>query len=401
MTPVQASTIPLFLRSKDVVVEAVTGSGKSLAFLLPILHKLSGVQLRRHSIGAVIICPTRELATQLAAVVSSLTQFTDAITIRSQVVIGGSSSPTEDLMEFKDIDPQILIGTPGRLLECLQSDIIKKRELEYLILDEADRLLDLGFTITLERIIDILPRQRRAGLFSATMTDGLSQIARTGLRNAVKIVVNVQSATMDDKRTPAELQVGYAVLPASQKIAALQSLLTSADMAANKCVVYFATCAEVEYFHPVLLSLLSSHHFIPMHGNLEASVRVDNLEEFTSAQEPCCLLTTDVAARGLDIPEINLVVQMDPPTDPKAFSHRCGRAGRAGRMGKAVVFLNVGREEEFVDLQRVRRVPMIRVPIDIGPDAEKLLFEQIRSLVLTDRKLHDKVKTTSRRPKIG
>jgi ATP-dependent RNA helicase DDX55/SPB4 len=220
MTPVQASTIPLFLKNKDVVVEAVTGSGKTLAFVIPLLERLGKVSLsdvKRGDVLGIIVSPTRypnlhqidnrELATQIHSVLQG---FLDVLPpdlvslLSSTLLIGGTSSVTNDLTTLKSTTPTILIGTPGRLHEIITSPSTPCtfKSLEMLIMDEADRLLDMGFQQSITGIIQTLPKQRRTGLFSATMTEAVGQLVRTGLRNPVRVVVKV-TGFKTEKRTPA------------------------------------------------------------------------------------------------------------------------------------------------------------------------------------------------------
>ena len=193
------------------------------------------------------------------------------------------------------------------------------------------------------------------------------------------------------------------VVPAREKLVQMIRLIThSLSQNMPKSIIYFPTCAMVDYFYPLLSSLpaLSSHKLISLHGQLPASARQKNFGLFCTLETPCVLLTTDVAARGLDVPNVDLVVQLDPPQDPKNFAHRCGRAGRAGRTGRAVVMLCEGREEEYVDLLKVRGMPVEAVHrIDaIGgvlndKDDEGVdeLVARFRKFVQTDRAFHDKV----------
>lgn len=285
MTPVQAGTIPLFLQHKDVVVEAVTGSGKTLAFVLPVLERLSrrSEPFARNEIGAVVIAPTRELATQIHDVfdrfVQSQPSTSDNPIPRPLLLIGGNSL-ANDITQFKETKPTILVGTPGRLEEFLlgSSSIAqplngknKKRKtvssaphgslksLEVLVMDEADRLLDLGFAPTLTRLINNMPKQRRTGLFSATMSDALSELVRVGLRNPVRVVVKVEAKnnTLSERRTPASLRNAYLVCEADQKLVKLCRILESESQSqdAKKFIVYFSTCAAVDYFYKVTFSL--------------------------------------------------------------------------------------------------------------------------------------------------
>ncbi|EPQ55480.1 hypothetical protein GLOTRDRAFT_129657 [Gloeophyllum trabeum ATCC 11539] len=436
MTPVQASTIPLFMQNKDVVVEAVTGSGKTLAFVIPILERLTRRQekLKKHEIGALVISPTRELATQIHSVFSL---FLDSQPSESEsnednpssparrlppallLVSSDKSTPAQDVERFLSTGSDIVIGTPGRVEEFLLGKgkgVVSAKELEVLVLDEADRLLDLGFQATLTKIIAHLPKQRRTGLFSATMTDAdaLSELVRVGLRNPARIVVKVQTKrnngkkvsgeVIEERRIPANLQNLYLPCRASEKVLQLTRII-SHELKSNptsRCIVYFATCACVDYFYRVLSPLLpSSVTLYSLHGHLPPSARSKTLSSFAAAPSASILLATDVAARGLDLPDVDVVIQFDPPVDPKAFSHRCGRTARAGRKGRAWVLL-VGREEGYVDFMAVRKIPMKKhayltedgssVAHDERPEdpAVQPILQQIRKTVLTDRALHEK-----------
>ncbi|KAI8983491.1 P-loop containing nucleoside triphosphate hydrolase protein [Pilobolus umbonatus] len=375
MTPVQASAIPLFMKNKDVVVEAVTGSGKTLAFVVPILEKLLNREdpLKNSEIGAIVITPTRELAKQIYTVFEKFTEDHDREDqLRLGLFIGGTTSLAEDVNVFKNNHPRILIGTPGRLEELLtKTQLVNTKELEILVMDEADRLLDMGFYKQLSTIISTLPKQRRTGLFSATMTDAISELIRAGLRNPVRIVVKVEDlANLGSvQRTPSTLDIDYLVCEADQKLLQMVRILET-ELAnpegARKFIVYFATCAMVDYFYKVLhkLNSLKPYSIHSLHGQMETKRRSATYGAFTelSPAIPAVLLCTDVASRGLDISDLDYVIQLDPPQDPKAFSHRCGRAGRAGRKGHATLILVRGREELYIDLLKLRKIPIVRRP---------------------------------------
>ncbi|KAF9791195.1 DEAD-domain-containing protein [Thelephora terrestris] len=455
MTPVQAATIPLFMQNKDVVVEAVTGSGKTLAFVIPVLEKLMRRERRLgpNQIGALIISPTRELATQIHSVVS---QFLSAQPTRAPsqsldsddhpppeyppalLLVSSDAPPTEDIKRFLFQGSDIVIGTPGRIEEFLLGKgkgIVNVKELEILVLDEADRLLDLGFQKVITRILTHLPKQRRTGLFSATMTDAdaLSELVRAGLRNPARVVVKVQSKktrtglklveeqreTIEERRIPASLRNFYLVCKASEKLLQLSRLISNECEHHNssRFMIYFATCACVDYFYRILPSLIPPRvKLFSLHGRLQSAARTKALTTFASFHAtpsvPAVLLTTDVAARGLDIPNVDVVLQFDPPSDPKSFSHRCGRTARAGKSGRATVLLTE-EEVDYVDFLAVRKIPLKKRPylmdnaaepaevwqtsseesIDTSeqptdPAVHKMLT-LIRKRVLSDRALHD------------
>ncbi|KAF7588469.1 ATP-dependent rRNA helicase spb4 [Aspergillus hancockii] len=420
MTPVQASAIPLFMAHKDVVVEAVTGSGKTLSFLIPVVEKLLRLEepTKKHHVGAIIISPTRELASQIYNVLLSLLAFhppsasvispsedddaprqkfpSSTLKVVPQLLLGGSTTPAEDLSKFLKQSPNVLISTPGRLLELLSSPHVHcpQSSFEMLILDEADRLLDLGFKETLQNILRRLPKQRRTGLFSASISEAVDQIVRVGLRNPVKVMVKVRGTSgAQDKRTPASLQMTYLTTPPTHKFAALKHILSSVQPIPQKTIFFASTCSGVDYLSAILPSMMGDEfQLISLHGKHPANVREKNFNRFVNAYSPAILLTTDVASRGLDIPSVDLVVQIDPPSDPKTFIHRCGRAGRAGRRGLSVVLLHPGREEDYVSFLEVRKTPVVAFPHPISfSDAEAAAATKAaRKAVMADRALHDR-----------
>jgi len=419
MTPVQASTIPLFVGNKDVVVEAVTGSGKTLAFLIPVIEKLLRLEepIKKHHIGAIIVSPTRELASQIHSVLIQLLGFhgpsaallrppddeeavpqeisSKTLKVVPQLLLGGSTSTAQDLSTFLKTSPNLIIATPGRLLELLSSPHVHcpQSSFEALVLDEADRLLDLGFKDDVQKILQRLPKQRRTGLFSASVSEAVDQLIRVGLRNPVRISVKVKSASGAlEKRTPASLQLRYILTPPSHKLPALCQLLEKLQPSPQKTIVYIATCYAVDYFQHVIPQLLPAFTIVPLHGKQPPHVRSKNFAKFSDSLTPTLLLTTDVAARGLDIPQVDLVVQLDPPTDPKAFIHRCGRAGRAGRKGLAVTMLVPGGEEDYLHFLAVRQTPVeaLAAPeIAVAAAQAADATARIREVVLRDRALHD------------
>lgn len=318
-----------------------------------------------------------------------------------QLLLGGSITPAQDLSAFLKKSPNILIGTPGRLLELLRSPHVHcpQSSFDALVMDEADRLLDLGFKEDLQKIISRLPKQRRTGLFSASMSEAVDQLIRVGLRNPVRIAVKVKSRAtgedgrIEDKRTPASLQMSYLVTPPSHKIPAMKKILSSLQPQPQKSILYLSTCYSVDYFQHVLPEVLQGYAIIPLHGKHPDKVRRKNFNKFVDSVTPSILLTTDVAARGLDIPSVDLVFQLDPPSDPKTFIHRCGRAGRAGRRGLAVTLLTPGREEDYVEFLQVRQTPIspLTTPeVTVTNEEAELVTKKIRKKVREDRALFDK-----------
>ncbi|WWC97003.1 hypothetical protein V866_003880 [Kwoniella sp. B9012] len=438
MTPVQSGTIPRAIKNQDCVVEAVTGSGKTLSFVIPVLERISRKErkYKKGELAAVVIAPTRELAAQIHDVfhhfLSSLIPKPDPdLDGENQLsppptpadplyplpilVTSGTPTPYET---FLSLGSNILIGTPGRLASFLLSprgmSVVKVSELDVLVLDEADRLLSSpDHRRDVERIMRHLPKQRRTHLFSATMTDAVEEIIGLGLRNPVRIVVNLKEKKrgeeVKERRTPTALQNTYLICRQAEKTLQLIRLFRSEvnKNEAAKFVVFFSTCAAVDYFYRILSRLppLSSYHLTSLHGDLPPRIRETALSNFvnhpSSHLAPAVLLCTDVAARGVDFPDIDVVIQYDPPTDPKSFSHRAGRTARAGRRGKAVVLLGNGREEDYIDFLAVRKIPLTKqdylnseleeseIPSSLDQGALELLA-QIRKSILTDRELADK-----------
>lgn len=419
MTPVQAATIPLFRRNTDVVVEAVTGSGKTLAFLIPALDKIlrSDESKKQHNVTGIIISPTRELAQQIYDVLTTqilpfhkpssdiLPALKDDETKRPvtsepvivpQLLIAGTTKPRADLSFFVRKSPNILIATPGRLAELLSSPLVKTSNLEVLVLDEADRLLDLGFKEQLNSILGYLPKQRRTGLFSASMSEAVSELIRAGLRNPQRIAVTVKNlkdgGIIEERKTPASLQMNYMVLKASHKFLAMGQLLEKLNPRPQKTIVFLNTCDSVKYFFKVLTAIMPpGFTFLRLHGKLDPSTREKNFTQFLSSSSPTVLLCTDVAARGLDIPQVDLVIQ-DPPQDPKTYLHRAGRAGRAGRRGLAVVMLQPGREEDYIPFLEIRKTPaqpLTEPKITVTDEEADKAAAKIRAMAMDDREVFD------------
>lgn len=406
MTPVQASTIPLLVGNKDVVVEAVTGSGKTLAYILPVLHRISKKlygsseeedsekeTLKKGHMWSVIIAPTRELAKQIEKVLKEVVQFLppELEPIRSQLLIGTLSSVRDDVDDFLANGAHVLIGTPGRLFEFLSSKHVKTKALEIVVLDEADRLLDISFEKDVVSALKLLPKQRRTGLFSATLSSAGESIFKTGMSNPVKVSVKSNSSNMSQK-TPASLNIGYMLTDTEKKNTILMKLLQ--ELQFKKSIVYFPTCASVSYFYNVFTHIVENDLlFFSLHGKLSAGPRLKTLQKFSEGESSLgkyVLMTTDVAARGIDIPDVDLVIQLDPPTDPDQFVHRCGRTGRNNKNGQAIVMLNDnGREEGFVTFMSVRGLEMSQMQTPDVTSEYEVYENRIRKFLLGDRAIHD------------
>ena len=389
-TPVQSACIPLLLGYKDVAAEAVTGSGKTLAFLVPVCQMLMKreTQLKKHDIGALIISPTRELATQIHEVIQVFLKHCDHLT--SMLTVGGTNV-TEDLNQYNDKGAHIIVGTPGRIEDILDRKSINTtpiaagvKSLEVLILDEADRLLDLGFKETLNTIFSYLPKRRRTGLFSATQTSDVTNLIRAGLRNPVQVRVKENYADQVE-RTPSSLQNFYTICEYDNKFSILINLLNDFHQQNMKVMVFFSTCACVEYFTCVLKEILKSVEILSLHGKMKDK-RYKMFDKFRS-MESGVLICTDVMCKGVDIPQVEWVIQYDPPSSAASFVHRCGRTARAGMEGSALILL-YPNESDYVDfIKRNQKVTLN--PKDTPKDVNNY-HSKMQKLQIKDRSVMDK-----------
>ncbi|KAF8898369.1 P-loop containing nucleoside triphosphate hydrolase protein [Infundibulicybe gibba] len=347
MTPVQAKSIPILLAGKDVLGAARTGSGKTLAFLVPaveLLHRLKFKPL--NGTGIIIVSPTRELALQIFGVAK------DLMVHHSQtfgIVIGGANRRAEAEKLVKGVN--LLVATPGRLLDHLENTKgFVYRNLRALVIDEADRILEVGFEEEMKRIISILPNENRQSmLFSATQTTKVTDLARISLRpGPVHIDVDREETTS----TVSTLSQGYVVCPSDRRFLLLFTFLKK--NLKKKVIVFFSSCNSVKY-HGELLNYIDVP-VLDLHGKQKQQKRTNTFFEFINA-ESGILLCTDVAARGLDIPRVDWIVQFDPPDDPRDYIHRVGRTARAGKVGKSLLFL-LESELGFLRYLKEAKVPL-------------------------------------------
>ncbi|PHT56040.1 hypothetical protein CQW23_04526 [Capsicum baccatum] len=392
-TPVQAATIPLLCSYKDVTVDAATGSGKTLAFVLPLVEILrrSTSNLKPHKVMGIIISPTRELSSQIFHVAQPF--ISTLANVRPMLLVGGVEVKA-DIRMIEEEGANLLIGTPGRLYDIMERmDILDFRDLEILILDEADRLLGMGFEKQINSIISHLPKLRRTGLFSATQTEAVEELSKAGLRNPVRVEVRAEakqlsgsaSVNLTSSKTPSGLHIEYLECEADKKSSQLVHLIMKNK--SKKIIIYFMTCACVDYWGTVLprLSCLKSFLLISLHGKMKQSAREKALASFTALSSGI-LLCTDVAARGLDIAGVDYIIQYDPPQDDKMFIHRVGRTARLGRQGSAVVFL-LPKEEAYVEFLRLKDVYLEEG--ECASDAPDII-DEIRAAAKKDRDVMEK-----------
>lgn len=346
MTRVQDKTIPLLLKGQDVLGAAKTGSGKTLSFLIPAVELLYKSKFAtRNGTGVIVISPTRELALQIYGVVRELMKYHSHT---HGVVMGQANRRAEAERLVKGTN--LLVATPGRLLDHLQSTKgFVYKNLKVLVMDEADRILDIGFEEDIREIVKLLPTDRQTMLFSATQTTKVEDLARLSLRDPA--YVGVEDAR--DNATVGGLEQGYCVCSAEMRFLLLFTFLKR--NLNKKVIVFLSSCNSVK-FHAELLNYVDVP-VLELHGKMKQQKRTTTFFEFCNASKGI-MLSTDVAARGLDIPSVNWIVQYDPPDEPKEYIHRVGRTARGeGAQGKALLFL-LPEEVGFLKHLRLAKVPL-------------------------------------------
>ncbi|XP_053674825.1 probable ATP-dependent RNA helicase pitchoune [Anopheles nili] len=348
MTEIQAKAIPPLLEGRDLVGSAKTGSGKTLAFLIPAVELIHKLRFKpRNGAGIIIISPTRELAMQIFGVLKEL------MTHHCQtygLLMGGASRHTENEKLAKGIN--IIVATPGRLLDHLKSTPnFLYKNLQCLIIDECDRILEIGFEEDLKQIISILPKKRQTMLFSATQSSRMDELGRLALKSE-PIYVGVD----DNKKeaTVTGLEQGYIVCPSEKRLLVLFTFLKKNRK--KKVMVFFSSCLSVKFHHELFNYI--DLPVISIHGKQKQAKRTSVFFQFCNA-ETGILLCTDVAARGLDIPAVDWIVQYDPPNDTKEYIHRVGRTARGEDLcGHALLML---RPEELGYLKYLKQA---KVPLN-------------------------------------
>jgi ATP-dependent RNA helicase RhlE len=324
-TPIQAQAIPVALAGKDVLGAAQTGTGKTASFSLPILQRLqpfanTSASPARHPVRALVLTPTRELADQVANNMQTYSQYTS---LRSTPIFGGMDMQPQAEQLRRGVE--ILIATPGRLLDHLQQKNTKLNEVQILVLDEADRMLDMGFLPDLHRIFELLPSNRQTLLFSATFSPEITKLAARYLHNPVTINVAARNTTATNVR-----QYVYNVEPKDKPAAVIELLRRYAlKQVIVFCNSKLGASRLTRYMEHAGISAAS------IHGDKTQKERMDALERFKQG-DIIALVATDVAARGLDIAELPAVINFDLPFNPEDYVHRIGRTGRAGASGDAL-----------------------------------------------------------------
>lgn len=324
-TQIQAAVLPEALQGRDVIGLAETGSGKTGAFCLPILQGLLvNAAASKRGTAALILTPTRELAFQIQTVVKGLGQGIGATTC---CVVGGVDRTSQAIALARL--PHIVIATPGRLIDHLKDTKgFHLRQVRYLVLDEADRMLSMDFEEELHQILDNIPEQRQTFLFSATMTSQVQKLQRASLHDPVRVEVSTKF------QTPKQLLQSYLFIPAKYKDCYLTYLVN--EHAGQSILVFGATCNNVQRLALMLRNL--GFPAVCLHGQMNQAKRLGALQKFTSGARTI-LICTDVASRGLDLPAVDVVMNYDLPGHGKEYIHRVGRTARAGKSGKAIAFV--------------------------------------------------------------
>jgi ATP-dependent RNA helicase DDX10/DBP4 len=374
LTDIQARAISHALKGRDILGAAKTGSGKTLAFLVPVIENLYRKKWTElDGLGALILSPTRELAIQIF---EQLRKIGRNHHFSAGLIIGGKSLREEqDRMGRMNI----LVCTPGRMLQHLdQTAMFETNNLQMLVLDEADRILDMGFQKTVDAIVDHLPKERQTMLFSATQTKKVGDLARLSLRDPEYVSVHEAA----DAATPTTLQQHYTVIPLPQKLDTLWSFIR-ANLKA-KTIVFLSSGKQVRYCYEALRHLQPGISLMHLHGRQKQGGRLDVTTKFSQAQH-AVLFATDVVARGLDFPAVDWVIQLDCPEDADTYIHRVGRTARYERVGRAVLFLDPSEEKGFLKQLEHKKVPVVR--INIKANKQHSIKNQLQNMCFKDPEL--------------
>ena len=450
ITKVQNIVINEFMKNKDVIVKSVTGSGKTISYIIPIIQRIINYSKQNsnysNEIYALILLPARELAEQ---VFSEISKFINNIKykITSQLFIGGKKFE-DDISKFRNEIPNIIVATPGRILDFIEKEKISLSNLEILILDEADRMLDMGFEMAVMNIISKLPKQRRTGLFSATVTSNIENIIKVGMRNPefINIVINQNKSSNlfvteneikevitkkgsyydiiefspdnykinnTSQEVPKGLGQYYRVIKnIKYKIPHLIQILYGLYNSEKnqKIMIFLSTCFAVDYFNillPELFKKFSMTNFScsKLHSKIGQNKREKEYYNFKieDNHKLNILLTTDLSARGIDIPDVDIILQFDPPKNEDSYIHKAGRTARVGNTGVSILFLT---EEEisFVNYMKMKFIYIEEMPYPfIGKEkneeeVDKLnewsILKCIKDINISDKWIYDKAVNT-------
>eukprot|EP00045_Choanoeca_perplexa_P005051 m.42649 g.42649 ORF g.42649 m.42649 type:complete len:456 (+) comp12904_c0_seq1:54-1421(+) len=371
-TEIQALSIPHALQGRDVIGLAETGSGKTAAFALPVLNELLQTSGKTGFV-CLVLAPVRELAFQIRDTFEALGA---GIGLKTTVLVGGIDIATQSMALARK--PHVLIATPGRLIDHLENTKgFNLKNLKFLIMDEADRMLNMDFEKEIDQLLRVIPRERRTFLFSATMTSKVGKLQRASLKDPVKVEANSKYKTVDT------LIQRYMFIPQKHKDCYLTYLLT--ELNGNSFIIFGTTCANVMKVTLMLRDL--GFDAVCLHGQMSQPKRLGALAKFT-AKSHNILVATDVASRGLDIPHVDVVVNYDIPTHSKDYIHRVGRTARAGRAGKAITMVTQYDVELF---QRIEQ--LIGKKLEEHPTEQSEVMQMLERVTEAQRMAINEMKT--------
>ncbi|MBL0882295.1 MAG: DEAD/DEAH box helicase [Chitinophagaceae bacterium] len=354
-TPVQQQVMVPILEGKDIIASAQTGTGKTAAFLLPLIHRLLTVPHDSSEINAMIIVPTRELAIQIAEGLEGLSYFTDVSSIAVYGGSGGDTFNTEKKALTQGVD--IVVCTPGRMIAHLNMGYVKLKGLKYLVLDEADRMLDMGFNDDIMKIISFLPKERQNLLFSATMPMKMRELARKILHEPVEINIAIS-------KPPEQIVQKAFIVYEPQKIPIIKDMLGSKKF--QNVIVFCSKKQNVKQLTAELKRAKLSAEEI--HSDLDQIKREQVLQDFRN-KKLNILVATDILSRGIDIEDIDLVINFDVPNDGEDYVHRIGRTARAASKGTAFTLVSEKEQNKFAAIESLLGEPVLKgtVPEEFGP----------------------------------
>lgn len=352
-TPIQEQVIPLILRGKDVIASAQTGTGKTAAFLLPIVHKIITAPNHDH-INALIIVPTRELAIQIAENLEGLSYFTSI----SSIAVYGGSDGGSFVREKQALTAgaDVVVCTPGRMIGHLTMGYVKLKQLDYLVLDEADRMLDMGFNADIMRIMSFLPAKRQTLLFSATMPPKIRELARNIMNHPTEINISLA-------KPPEKIKQEAFVVYDTQKPTLIKYIIRQKEF---KSIIIF--CSKKSNVKQLASELKRSGFSAEeIHSDLEQSAREQVLSSFINGRVKL-LVATDILSRGIHIDNIDLVINYDVPNDGEDYVHRIGRTARAENVGTAYTLINEKEQNKFSAIEKLlgHAVTKATVPAEMG-----------------------------------
>ena len=348
-TPVQEMTIPVILEGKDIIACAQTGTGKTAAYVLPVINELSKGLHSANAVNAIIMAPTRELAQQIDQQIEGFTYF---IPVSAVAVYGGTDGIAwEQQKRGLEMGADIVIATPGRLLSHIKMGTVDLSQVSFFILDEADRMLDMGFYDDIMQIVKFLPKERQTIMFSATMPAKIQQLAQNILHNPAEVKLAVSK--------PAEkiVQAAY-ICYENQKLGIIRSLF--AEQTPERVIIFASSKLKVKEVAKALKQM--KLNVGEMHSDLEQAQREEVMYEFKAGRINI-LVATDIVARGIDIDDIRLVINYDVPHDSEDYVHRIGRTARANNDGVALTFVNEKEQTNFKSIENFLEKEIYKIPV--------------------------------------